>query len=296
MAKPCVPAAWRIGIATQHDDTEDLAINNTFWRRWYILCSVETLRRFRPYDGPCLLLTKKLIVKRGPFVHLTEAATMKYVAEKTSIPVPHIYCSFVHNSWAYIVMRRMPGKALTRVWTDLSQADLETICEQLKQMLAELRALAPPSESQVGSCVGGSLRDSRIPHARPKFGPFKTIQEFHLWLREGLKPEEHADKEETQDWADVKRLAAWQDGGPWPRVVFTHGDLNPSNILVDGNKITGIVDWDFSGWYPHYWEYTSAWYGNRLRPDWQDMIPRFLQPYPKELEMDIIRQKWWGDF
>lgn len=90
-------------------------------------------------------------------------------------------------------------------------------------------------------------------------------------------------------------MVAKQDG-LWPPPVFTHGDLNPFNIMVHGNRVASIIDWEFSGWYPFYWEYTSAWYGNRIRKAWQDSLAKFLDPYPEELRMEITRQKWWGDF
>ncbi|OIW31574.1 kinase-like protein [Coniochaeta ligniaria NRRL 30616] len=283
--------------ATQHDETEHLAINNTFFRRTWLLFQYKALRRLRlaRYDGNCLLLSKRLVVKTGPYVHLTEGATMHFVAANTSIPVPGVYCSFVHKNQAYIVMERLPGLGIPKVWKTLSEAQLDSICEQLRHMLEELRALQPPPGAGVQSCVGGSLRDFRIPHCRPRMGPFKIIHEFHTWLRDGFRPDEDPDSDATEYDVEVREMAAKQDG-PWPPPVFTHGDLNASNVLVDGDKVTGIIDWETSGWYPHYWEYTSVWYGNRIRPGWQSMIPKFLQPYPEELKMEITRQKWWGDF
>ncbi|GAB1311874.1 hypothetical protein MFIFM68171_02084 [Madurella fahalii] len=237
-----------------------------------------------------------------PFVPVTdntatqhEAATMNFVAAKTSIPVPHVYCSFIHKNRAFILMERIHGQSLAKAWKILSDADRESIFTQLRGMMKELRALPPAPDTGIESCRGGSLRDSRIPRFRPRFGPFRTIQDFHLWLREYLRPEEHADRQDDQDWKDIKEMVAKQDG-PWPPPVFTHGDLNPFNILVRGNRVVGIIDWEFAGWYPCYWEYTSAWYGNLTRQAWQDSIARFLDSYPVELRMEITRQKWWGEF
>ena len=39
--------------------------------------------------------------------------------------------------------------------------------------------------------------------------------------------------------------------------VFTHGDLTPRNIMVDQGYITGVIDWEYSGWFPDYWEYAN---------------------------------------
>jgi thiamine kinase-like enzyme len=59
--------------------------------------------------------------------------------------------------------------------------------------------------------------------------------------------------------------------------VFTHGDITPRNILIDEyDRITGIVDWEFVGWYPDYWEYA-----NIMKPteekDWQEWM-RYTAP------------------
>jgi len=55
-------------------------------------------------------------------------------------------------------------------------------------------------------------------------------------------------------------------------MVFTHGDVAPRNIMVDevGN-ITGILDWEKSGWYPDYWEYVYVHsYGSDI--DWRNWM------------------------
>lgn len=279
---------------TQHEGTEHLAINHTFARRFLTLLALKTTAKFYTRDGFCVPISKHRIVKTGPFVHLTEAATMKFVAENTSLPVPKVYCSFVRKNRAYIVMERIRGEEIPKSWKNLSDKSRQNIFAQLKHMLQELRAIKPPPDTGVESCTGGSLRDSRIPRALPRLGPFKTIQDFHLWLREYLHPSEVQDRENDQDWQDIKDMASKQDG-PWPPPVFTHGDLNPFNILVRDDNVVGIVDWEFSGWYPHYWEYTSAWYGNLTRIEWQGLLDRFLEPFPVELKMEMTRQKWWGE-
>ena len=39
---------------------------------------------------------------------------------------------------------------------------------------------------------------------------------------------------------------------------FTHEDLGMHNILVEGGKITAIIDWEYAGWYPEYWDLLSC--------------------------------------
>lgn len=86
--------------STQHENTEDLAIPNTFIRRLLALVALKTTARLYARQGVCVPISKKKIIKTGSYVHLIEVATMKVVAENTSIPVPKVYCSFVRRNGA----------------------------------------------------------------------------------------------------------------------------------------------------------------------------------------------------
>jgi aminoglycoside phosphotransferase (APT) family kinase protein len=76
--------------------------------------------------------------------------------------------------------------------------------------------------------------------------------------------------------------------------VFTHGDLSSLNILVRRDDILGLVDWETAGWYPPYWEYTSACQVNLRNTFWARYIGSFLEPWPEALKMEKTRQQWWG--
>ncbi|PMB65546.1 hypothetical protein BM221_008904 [Beauveria bassiana] len=204
-------------------DVNTMAINNTPMRRFLTLLALKTLSRFYKWDGPCVPISSSLIVKKGSDIHLTEAATMAFVAARTKIPVPRSY---------------------------------------LKQMLS---------------------------------ASFCNYEAFHEWLREGLGPEVKPPFVDDDEWTDIKYMIAMQEQ-EWAMPVFTHGDLNPFNIMVRDGNIEAIIDWEFSGWYPRYWEYTSVWLGNKTRIAWQRMAEKFIDPWPNELRMETIRQKWWGDF
>lgn len=275
---------------------QNLAINDNTFSRLFTRIALKTWGRLHKSHGVCRPISRKLIVKSGLWTDLTEAATMQFIAENTSIPVPKVYCSFVHKGRTYILMERMQGKSIGKVLNSLGHDDQQRVFAQLKHMMNELRSLTPQPGTGVQSCIGGSLWDSRIARSRTRFGPFATIRDFHFWLRDGFRFDDHKDQDgmKGQEGQEMADMEAMQDG-QWPPPVFTHADLNPSNILVHGSEVVGIIDWEFSGWYPHYWEYTSAWYTATVFTEWQDHLPRFLEPHPAELGMEITRQKWWGD-
>jgi RIO-like serine/threonine protein kinase len=48
-----------------------------------------------------------------------------------------------------------------------------------------------------------------------------------------------------------------QLGAEYP-IAFTHGDISSRNILVRDGCIVAILDWEWVGFYPVYWDYVFA--------------------------------------
>ncbi|KAF3017292.1 hypothetical protein E8E15_004805 [Penicillium rubens] len=55
------------------------------------------------------------------------------------------------------------------------------------------------------------------------------------------------------------------------------------------DDIVGIIDWETSGWYPSYWEYTTAYQVNPQNSFWVNEIDKFLLPMPEELATECTR-------
>lgn len=62
------------------------------------------------------------------------------------------------------------------------------------------------------------------------------------------------------------------------QIVFTHRDLRLHNIMVNDGSVSGVLDWEFSGWYPEYWEFSKALYIWKWQNDWTDYLVQILQP------------------
>jgi hypothetical protein len=102
------------------------------------------------------------------------------------------------------------------------------------------RAISSPPRTGIESCVGGSLRTPAFLNAGLEWVRFKTVQDFHFWLRDSLRLEEHGTPQDGGDWQEAKEMMAKQDE-PWPSPVFTHGDLNSLDILLSGDRVVGLV-------------------------------------------------------
>ncbi|RAH72564.1 kinase-like protein [Aspergillus aculeatinus CBS 121060] len=262
-------------------------VNDSKFYRCLTLLAIKTFKCFRPREGNVLMLTDSICVKYGRRVRLAEASTMRFISQNTSIPVPKIFCAFKRSGVTYIVMERIKGDIIGNGWVRRSEESKAKLLSALARMIREMRDLRPPESMGVASVDGGSLHDCRIPGPSLDFGPFATIQDFHRHLRMGLEfdPKLHI---------DAQKLIKQQQSKSWP-LAFTHGDLSSLNILGREDDIVGIIDWETAGWYPSYWEYTSAYQVNPQNSFWVHEIDKFLEAMPEELAMERLRQKWFGD-
>lgn len=144
-----------------------------------------------------------------------------------------------------------------------------------------MRSLRSAEQGCVQAADGGKLYDVRLSGGLDGFGPFRSIDEFHLFLRSGISssPEQYSEVNELVDKHNSARYST----------RFTHSDLNSTNILVRDDDIVGIVDWDTAGWLPEYWEYTTASNVNPYNEFWKAEILKFLQEYPEALHTESLR-------
>ena len=67
--------------------------------------------------------------------------------------------------------------------------------------------------------------------------------------------------------------------------------------MVKNGKIVAIIDWEFGGWCPEYWEYTKICYGYReYRADFYDLLDELVKTYPKELAAEAALCKRYDSF
>lgn len=262
-------------------------INDTWFHRLVVLAAINVLGRFRPRQGMILFLTESICVKYGPLRHLPEASTMDFIARNTSISVPKVHCAFKRKGWTYIVMERVKGQSIAHGWTSRSAESKAKILQQLKEMVDSMRRIPPPSAA-VANVDGGRLWDCRLPGNSLDFGPFDNINAFHQHLRSGLNTMSEGFP------PTVNELIRLHDR-EWSAPVLTHGDLSSLNIMAEGDTITGIIDWETAGWYPCYWEYTTACQVNIRNSFWREEVDKFLEPWPNELKMEELRQAHFGD-
>ncbi|KAI0889355.1 uncharacterized protein GGS22DRAFT_184933 [Annulohypoxylon maeteangense] len=211
------------------------------------------------------------------------------VRRHTSIPVPKAVDIIFEQGdvddpssipGAYILTTRVPGLPIFLCQNVLSDSDLERIAHQLKDYVAQLRDIPRLAKSgtvgTISNTLGEACRDSRIRGTNP-VGPFADEAAFNQVLRFPDDPARRGHK-----------------------IVFTHTNLNPRNILIDqtvqldgsvGWSVTGIIDWEFAGYYPEYWDYTKSMFeGFRWSLRYNNMVKGVFsefKDYSQELDVEV---------
>ncbi|KAH9930573.1 kinase-like domain-containing protein [Fomitopsis serialis] len=245
-----------------------------------------TFRRVRDFMWR-LTLGRWLWVKRGHGTDMIEVETMRMVAAHTNIPVPRIWTHFVWRGARYIIMDRARGVPLSNLWYDATPQYKEEVCAQLANYFRELRSLPTPYGPRVCSLLGGPVRDFRLRFDHT--GPFENEDDFnHRGARFGWDIE-------YLPAEGMPQLVAEAHSMKHP-IAFTHGDLDPRNVMVDGSRITAIIDWECAGWFPAHWEYCKSIFATLSWDDddheWVPWLRSMVPVYDTEARADkmLVRE------
>lgn len=210
-----------------------------------------------PFDNQIIPLPFGLLLKWSDGTRLEEVLATE-VCRAAGLPTPKIISYGEHPNSPHapvsILMTRLPGRELGQAYESLSHHAQSTALTEFKLYLSTIRGWRSPwGEERVCSITGGSIRSIRVPNHT--IGPCETPQEFHDYL---LAPARYSSASEAVNEEKLRRARKLQLLQR-PGVKFTHGDIKHHNILVDEEgHITGLLDWESAGWYPEFWEYTTA--------------------------------------
>ena len=135
------------------------------------------------------------------------------------------------------------------------------------------------------------LPGTTLEHSSDKFkstesynGPFIDEDELHDYLlspASGYRFSSTTEYIQTLEQANEIRKYSH-------RITFAHGDFKAHNILVgDDGHLSALLDWESAGWYPEYWDFTTAMgYG---RSSWWSQVASWIggDQYNRELACDI---------
>ena len=143
-----------------------------------------------------------------------------------TVPEPLWYCDDASIAGGpFYIMRRVAGEALgPRI---VRAAPREDLARRLGAELAKIHRIVPPRDDLgfLGPPVDGPARDS--------------VAKYRAYLDD--EPEPHPVLEWALRWLELNAPDSFE-------VVLAHHDFRTGNYMVDGDVLTGILDWEFAGW------------------------------------------------
>lgn len=219
-------------------------------------------------------ISENMVVKAGhESFAITEHQTLAFLEKHMpDFPAPRPHGLVRLGIHCFLFTSHIPGMNLEKAWPGLDCSQKQDISCQVDTLLAKLRSLPFPENASLGDVVGDTCRDVRRSQ-RVSNKPIMSVTEFQDFIFDGPS---------TTSPLYVQLLRNLMPSSA--KIVFTHGDIRPANIMVrcDDEKwrVTAIIDWETSGFYPEYWEAVKA--TNMLMPrdhfDWYKYIPQSISP------------------
>ncbi|KAI0382441.1 kinase-like protein [Hypomontagnella monticulosa] len=262
----------------------------------YVLDPQDLTDSFNPFPSVTTSHFRQIdedtIVKYGPHITLAEAEAMDYISRNTSIKCPKVIGAYLLNDEGYIIMSLESGKSLSHFWENATNDKKEAVIKKLEGYISEMRNIK-------GDYVGGFNRNPCVAgefmwdfhQIDYKYGPYPDEHGFNEGLMEALsRASPGAESTDPESATYNQRYATRQlvHSLRNHEIVFTHGDLNSGNILVQDDLTVVILDWYTAGFYPAYWEwYKATWHGV-FKPSFIRQVERYIPPY--WIEANIMNQ------
>lgn len=226
-------------------------------------------------------ISETQVLKLGADITPDEADMMRFITRR----IPSVPCPIVHSVKEYeegpevkvgILMDYVAGSTLESVWSTASDQERSAYISQLREIVQRLREPTGQFIGRIGHrpCVDPGGFDEDV----SDMGPFNDEESFNNYRQERVRTKRGDNA--------ASRVASLQKSGH--RFVLAHGDLSDRNIFVKDGKITGLVDWEFSGWYPEYWEAVQAQVSPSHDPYWREVLGQVLDSYPEMLELEKV--------
>lgn len=223
-------------------------------------CYIHDSPRLAPISS-VFILSANLLAKHYEPHRVEDVLRAMDVARGLGVRVPCVKRTVKYEADAYCIMERIKGTTLEEAWAALSWFSTIKLALQLRRFINLIRSV---TSLTAGSLATGACRSFWL--------------EDRYGLPAGSSPEVVSSFIEF--WAGfvsiqkAKKAAVEGTGHAQVRVppkaktfVFTHHDLAPRNILLDTSSQLWLLDWDYAGFYPMYFEYASM--QNFFKPqDW----------------------------
>ncbi|KAF3171378.1 hypothetical protein TWF106_006534 [Orbilia oligospora] len=150
------------------------------------------------------------------------------------------------------VQEYVPGTNLVELFPKLDLQETIRLAFQLRGML---KIMHKKTNDQLGSCHSLKCRSYWLEY-EAGLPPASTAEDIakvvNFWSNYTPKC-----AEAKKSFEELKRCCTTGPAALDCPLVFTHHDLAPRNMIVDPRGDLWLIDWDYAGWYPAYFDRAS---------------------------------------
>ncbi|RDX51276.1 hypothetical protein OH76DRAFT_1481564 [Lentinus brumalis] len=197
----------------------------------------------------------------------SEVALLAWLSRRTLVPVPRLHCVVPRSMTepdTFAIMQKLPGDCLMNVFGGLSYPDKESIVREIAKIMLRLNDVSVPQ--RIGTTLIRNDEITLIPPQRITPLPadiarvFETLEDYMHALIEARRASDMIgtdDADRARAQVALARLAselppilARLSSPVYRRCVLRHDDLRDTNVLLDGSRISGVVDWEYHSTIP----------------------------------------------
>ncbi|KAL2671330.1 hypothetical protein Neosp_013912 [[Neocosmospora] mangrovei] len=194
----------------------------------------------------------------------SEIATIRYVKQHTSIPVPEVYYQDLDPDndigAAFVLMEKLPGRHLYKIWDGLSLNHKKAALSQIASIIVKFSSLR---FNKIGCLTENGIGPIISPcHDSPQ-GPFSSTLQY---LESFISPDSVKSSEAKDLFGQIRTELAKGisvQAAPYlePPFSMIHADFDGQNMLFQdapdgsGPKLTGLIDFEYAHTGPGYFLY-----------------------------------------
>lgn len=215
----------------------------------------------------------------------TEYTSMQYLQKQApEIPAPRPHGLIALGPFRVIFMTYIPGSTLEQTWPSLSHEGKTSIKHQLDTIFSRLRT--PQQDETERTQLGGVNGEGAKEDAVDECALFKGITTGKEFSDLQFSARHYGSNSYVKLLRSFLDSDSDSDSDGLARSVFSHGDIRTANIMVkqDGDSgryvVTGVIDWEDSGFYPPYYECSALTCTLSVvdENDWYLYLPECVSP------------------
>lgn len=194
-------------------------------------------------DNKIVRVARNFVIKGGLSVLPSEAKNMEFASKVLDINVPKVHRIFnikekngIWGTTCYILMDCISGTCLTDSWPKLSKASQTSILTEVAKAINQMQSVVLRKPGPIGGTTNRWMGTWFSDYGA---GPFESTDELENWLNHALQI--------SKQW---KRVIPGTPDFKIKKLVFSHLDIAPRNLMIDDTGKLWLIDWAFAGAFP----------------------------------------------